>query len=463
MKKLSKYLVIAGLGLSLASCNLLDPDAVTDPNSPSENAVLENATKSDIQNLVTGLESENRNYNGVWTLFGAFGRDLYFFGTSDPNFFTQWLQLPTNSAPDAEDNTTFFGDGSAYESPYGAVRQSAFLNEAVNNTSELTDAEKNGVLGFSNTIKAYQLIWPWLHQGTNGIRVDFDYSDPLNPGPFLSQTEALARIRTILDEANTTLGSAGSSFVFELSSGFDGFDTPSTMQQVNRAIAARFALYAEDWDGALTALNGSFLNLNAATVEDLKAGPQHVYAGGDDRSNPFYYVPNGSADRIIVGSPLWVSQAEAGDGRVDDKLDLRDAPAEVSDLPLVSADWQEGRYEQDGPVPFIRNEELILIYAEAKIQRNTGTDLVDAVAALNTIRTIWGLPVYSGAVTQAALIDEMLNQRRYSLWGEGHRWVDMRRYGRLDQIDTSLDGGRVPTQVARPQGETDWEEYANGN
>ncbi len=463
MKKLSKYLVIAGLGLSLASCNLLDPDAVTDPNSPSENAVLENATKSDIQNLVTGLESENRNYNGVWTLFGAFGRDLYFFGTSDPNFFTQWLQLPTNSAPDAEDNTTFFGDGSAYESPYGAVRQSAFLNEAVNNTSELTDAEKNGVLGFSNTIKAYQLIWPWLHQGTNGIRVDFDYSDPLNPGPFLSQTEALARIRTILDEANTTLGSAGSSFVFELSSGFDGFDTPSTMQQVNRAIAARFAIYAEDWDGALTALNGSFLNLNAATVEDLKAGPQHVYAGGDDRSNPFYYVPNGSADRIIVGSPLWVSQAEAGDGRVDDKLDLRDAPAEVSDLPLVSADWQEGRYEQDGPVPFIRNEELILIYAEAKIQRNTGADLVDAVAALNTIRTIWGLPVYSGAVTQAALIDEMLNQRRYSLWGEGHRWVDMRRYGRLDQIDTSLDGGRVPTQVARPQGETDWEEYANGN
>ena len=106
---------------------------------------------------------------------------------------------------------------------------------------------------------------------------------------------------------------------------------------------------------------------------------------------------------------------------------------------------------------------MILIYAEAKIQRNTGTDLVDAVAALNTIRTIWGLPVYSGAVTQAALIDEMLNQRRYSLWGEGHRWVDMRRYGRLDQIDTSLDGGRVPTQVARPQGETDWEEYANGN
>jgi hypothetical protein len=55
----------------------------------------------------------------------------------------------------------------------------------------------------------------------------------------------------------------------------------------------------------------------------------------------------------------------------------------------------------------------------------------------------------------------MLTQRRYSLWGEGHRWVDMRRYDRLDEIDTSVDGGRVATQIGRPQGEIDWEAFAN--
>lgn len=463
MKKFTKYLAIAGLGLSFVACDLIDPAAVTDPNSPSENAVLQNATKSDIQNLVTGLEAENRNYNTVWTLFGAFGRDLYYFGTSDPNFFDQWLQLPGNPAPDAEDNHTFFGDGSAYESPYGAVRQADFLITAVNNTDQLSDAEASGVIGFANTLKAYQLIWPWHHQGTNGIRVELNYSDPLNPGDFLSQSDALTRIRAILDEANTSLGNAGSSFVFELTDGFENFDTPATMQEVNRAIAARFAVYAGDWGGALTALDDSFLNLNATTVAELKAGPAHVYAGGDDRTNPFYYVPDAAADRVIVGSPNWVNDAEANDDRIDDKLDLRTAPAEVSELPLVSADYQEGRYGQTDAVPFIRNEELILIYAEAKINRNTGTDLVDAVDALNTIRNIWGLPDYSGVVTQAALLDEMLNQRRYSLWGEGHRWVDMRRYDRLDDIDTSLDGGRVATQVARPQGELDWEDYVGSN
>src|SRR4029077_4415931 len=79
------------------------------------------------------------------------------------------------------------------------------------------------------------------------------------------------------------------------------------------------------------------------------------------------------------------------------------------------------------------NEELILIGAEAKIE--TG-DLNGAVANLNVIREAAGLADYSGSVDQTSLTDEMLKQRRYSLFGEGHRWIDMRRYGRLDQIQT---------------------------
>ena len=460
MKNITKYILFIGLTIGIVSCDILNPDTVNDPNSPSEGVVLVDATKSDLQNLVTGLEADSRSYNAAWTLFGAFGRDLVFFGTSDPNFFTQWLQLPSNTAPDAEDNNLFFADGSAYESPYGTIRQAALLVEATNNTSAVTDAEKNGLIGFANTLKGYQLIWPWLHQGTNGIRVEFDYNEPLNPGPFLSQDAALTAMRTILDDANTNLGNAGSSFPFELTSGYNGFNTPATMQEVNRAIAARLAVYDEDWQGALDALDDSFLNLSAATVADLKVGPQHVYAGGNDNLNPFFYPANADPNRIIVGSPNWVNAAEAGDGRVDDKLDLRTTPASVTDLPLISANWQEGRYSSTGSVPFIRNEELMLIYAEANIQLDTPASLASAVTAINTIRTIWGLAAYAGTVDQPSLINEMLNQRRFSLWGEGHRWADMRRYNRIGSIDTSLDGGRVATQVGRPQGEIDWDNFS---
>src|SRR5699024_4511053 len=129
-----------------------------------------------------------------------------------------------------------------------------------------------------------------------------------------------------------------------------------------------------------------------------------------------------------------------------------------------SANYQIGKYASStSPVPFIRNEELLLIYAEANAQKGGAAELANAVSAINIIRNIWGVGNYTGTVDKASLIAEVLKQRRYSLWGEGHRWVDMRRYDRLGDIDTSLDGGRVPTHIGRPQGELDWEEYSNKN
>jgi hypothetical protein len=57
----------------------------------------------------------------------------------------------------------------------------------------------------------------------------------------------------------------------------------------------------------------------------------------------------------------------------------------------------------------------------------------------------------------------VLFQRRYSLWGEpwGHRWVDLRRYDRLNatNVDVSLDRGTIFKQLARPQAEINWDEY----
>jgi len=60
------------------------------------------------------------------------------------------------------------------------------------------------------------------------------------------------------------------------------------------------------------------------------------------------------------------------------------------------------------------------------------------------------LPNYSGAVTQPAIIDEMLNQKRYSWFGEGHRWIDMRRYNRLNTLPIDRPGDDVWEEFPRP-------------
>ncbi|MEM9824129.1 MAG: RagB/SusD family nutrient uptake outer membrane protein, partial [Bacteroidota bacterium] len=95
------------------------------------------------------------------------------------------------------------------------------------------------------------------------------------------------------------------------------------------------------------------------------------------------------------------------------------------------------------------NEELILIYAEA----NIGSNNAEAVNAINVIRNAAGIGDYTGATSDAALVDEVLYQRRYSLFGEAHRWIDARRYDRLDELplDRSLD--KVHVQFPRPESE----------
>jgi hypothetical protein len=95
---------------------------------------------------------------------------------------------------------------------------------------------------------------------------------------------------------------------------------------------------------------------------------------------------------------------------------------------------------------------LVLIYAEANIQNN---DAADAVTALNVIRAAHGLAPYSGVTTSAALLTELLYERRYSLYCEGHRWIDLRRYGLLGTLPIDRAGdavwGEFPLPVSEVQ------------
>ncbi len=111
------------------------------------------------------------------------------------------------------------------------------------------------------------------------------------------------------------------------------------------------------------------------------------------------------------------------------KVSLRDDPAFSDGL---SGDYDVYIYSSNtDPVCIIRNEELILLYAEAKAQ--TG-DATEAINAINVIRTSAGLAAYSGGMSTDELIDEILYQRRYSLFAEAHRWIDMRRYNKLGEL-----------------------------
>jgi len=100
-------------------------------------------------------------------------------------------------------------------------------------------------------------------------------------------------------------------------------------------------------------------------------------------------------------------------------------------------------------VAIIRNEELILLFAEANMSANPTV----AVNAINIIRNAAGIGDYTGSTAADALEDEILFQRRYSLFGESHRWIDVRRFGRISELPNDRSGDAVPTAVPVPANE----------
>ncbi|MEJ8801390.1 RagB/SusD family nutrient uptake outer membrane protein [Pontibacter sp. H249] len=449
LKNISKYLRgyigLVALALVLPACDI---DEIEDPNNPTIESVLENATVDELNNLVVGTESGMRNVLGTYyDNVGVIGREHYRFSGADPRFTSDLLGFGSSIL----DNNTFYTTN-PWAARYRVVKNTNTLIDAVNNTNLVTDEQKQGYLGFAKTIKAHQLLLNLTMMNENGIRIDVDDFD--NLGPIVNRTEALAAIEGLLEEAKQDLSSAGSSFAFTLSDGFDDLITepelrnsasPSDFLEFNRAILARVNVYQEDFSGALQALDESFLELN----NNFAKGAYYIFSTGPgDQLNPLFFARNATGE-VRLAHPSYVSDATPGDDRLG-KVALRDAPATQSGL---TSQYDVALYNSNtDPVPIIRNEELILIYAEAKIQ--TGA-LPDAVTALDIIRTGHGLQPYSGPVTSEALITEMLRQRRYSLYFEGHRWVDMRRYNRLNELPIDRAGDDVWVSFPIPFSELD--------
>ncbi|QNK63655.1 RagB/SusD family nutrient uptake outer membrane protein [Pedobacter sp. PAMC26386] len=440
------YITFASV-LLVASCKL---DNIPDPNNPSITSVTNNANTAQLQNLVTGLESRSKDYvAAAQNVFGTFGRDVWYFNSSDSRNIQFWLGLDGRK-PDAD----FYGVNSIYVSPYQTIKQANVLISAVNNTSVVNAEQKLAYTGFAKTIQGYQYLIPANSQYQNGIRIDV--SNELKPGPFVSYEEALKAIQGVLAAGYADLTKAGTTLPFKLSSGYAPFSSPAGLAKVNRALAARTAIYQKDWQVALDALNLSFFSLTG----DLDLGPAHVYGAPPEPFNPFFYVLNANVSNLPVVHPSFVQDALPGDSRITKKIFVRTTPLinTVGTIPLSSL-YQDKRWANNtAPIPFIRNEELILIYAEASAQLG---HFEDAVTAINRIRISANLAPYTGEKNLDALIPEILFQRRYSLWFEpaGHRWFDLRRYNRLNEINVKLDAGSVFTQLERPSSEVNWDAF----
>ncbi|WP_026913968.1 RagB/SusD family nutrient uptake outer membrane protein [Christiangramia portivictoriae] len=432
---LTKIFILFFLISGFQAC---DVEEFSDLNNPEVDAFRDNLTRGDLQDLVGGVLYSMRVRLGTYyDDLGVIGREYWRFSSSDPRFTADLLGKENAVL----DNNTFYITN-PWAARYRTVKNVNLILEFIDGqdvSAQFTDLEISATKGFLKTVKAYELLLNLNLTYQNGIRVDV--ADENNLGPFLGYDAALSAIRALLDEAAADLQNGGDSYPFTLTSGFAGFSSPGSFLEANKAIAARVAAYQEDFPAVLDYLEDSFLTLDASMLDE---GIYYNFSADQtDILNPMFFPVEASTAGARIVQPDFVTDAEEGDERLN-KIAQR---SESLTFDFLTGDYAVFRYTSNiDAIPIIRNEELILLYAEANIYQNPS----EAVAALNLIRNSAGLDDYDGDSSEASLIDEMLMQRRYSLFAEGHRWLDVRRYDRLDELPIDREGDDVFEQFPIP-------------
>jgi hypothetical protein len=450
----------ARLGLLLTGIAACSSERLVIPNYNQPTTEGVSKDPKGVQLLATGILAGSRNsMAGMVQDFGTFGRESYNYFPTDGRTISNYLVgIP---GPQRLDPAGFASGGWAgrYQNQRNAVQLAD-----VANTTALSTEQKSAVSGFAKTYRALELLYVIVSRDTLGAPVDIP-ADPNSPAPFVSRDSVYKFISATLDDAATDLQAGGTSFPFTLHSGFAGFDAPATFLQFNRAIAARVLAYrgslgcgAPCYTQALTAVAASFASPvgGATSLADLNRGTYNVYStapGDNTNANSF-----AQENYIFAHASIETDAQSTPSGTIDDRFTRKvvrlASPVTPPQNLNIPATHRFTIYPTpSSPAPIIRNEELMLIRAEANIF--TG-NFAAAMQDINNIRTVSGGGLAPVAIaTPAAGLTALLYERRYSLLFEGQRWNDHRRFGLLSLLPLDQAGQFVAKVMPIPQAECD--------
>jgi len=457
--------VVSGLGLAAAllaaGCSSEDFN-ILNTNDPTVEQLTQTPTRATLARAALGSAAALYNDVGFATdLYSIFGREGWDLQGLNPLFTTEMLAGPLTPGG--------FG-GLLWTSQYVALRAVNTYLSAIDKASDLSSAEKAASLGYAQTLKALLFHRLIVRTGALGIPLAVDVPVDAPPAPFVSQQNVYAALVALLDEARTNLAAGGAAFPFNMPPGYTGFGTPATFVRFNRALYAKIQIHRATlaacglscYQQALTALNDSFIS-TTGLPGSLSTG---VYLGystaAGEPANPLSEPL--SAQRLWVHPSLQTGVELKLSGQPDDRFATKVRPAGPRTVNSLTGTLKPviynvpGTFEADlgADIPLLKNEELILLRAEARWF--TG-DKTGAIADIDLIRTSsGGLPPSSltAASSDAAFITQLLYNRLYSLlWEQGTRWVDARRFGRLNTLPIDRPGDQTFPNFLVPAPECD--------
>lgn len=437
MRQTHALLLLAALGAG--ACSL---DLSTNPNSPDQ--IGDNPTRTQVSAAANGMLIAFRPELADMALeAGIVGREALRFDGSDPRFTSELLHGPLDPG-----GIAFGGDHWLEE--YNTIRTGNNLLAVLPTAQALTAEEQSATSGYVKTLQALNFLLVLDFHTVDSIPIDVGIDVTAPPAPFATNAAAYARVEQLLDEGLAELAAGGAAFPFKLPGGFLAFNNPATFSLFNRAIRARVSVYQNQFADALTALAASFID--PAIPLDFGAYMSFGTIAGDF-TNPLAIDPQ-NGENFVHPSIETGAQLQADGVSLDQRFLDKTVSRKPQSLDNLTADLGWTRYSTPTtPIPIIKNEELILLRAEANIGLG---NLAAAVTDIDLVRTTsGGLLPYSGTVDQPSLLTELLYNKTYSLLYEGgHRWIDARHYGLLATLPVDRPGDVVFPTYPIPNAET---------
>jgi hypothetical protein len=424
---MTRQCLVVFAAVFVSACNL----DLKNPNSPTEGEVTTSADAT--IGLATGLQGRFSQ---------SYGNYAYMAGLVTDEFASTTAALISIS--DAEQGSVPRGTGIAenvFNSVYRTVRTADELLAGSDALAGQFDAgTRSGLRALAFALKAESLGEALQSYQTIPIKT-FGEIAPL----YVPRAEALAYVRALLDSAADEIAAVAPSALFNNSIMTPGANLPNIVQ----LFRARYARMANDDAAALAASNlVARSGPPALSVLTFPAPGVNFYANVTGGTNGI--APRRQWRLSMTGGDqrfTWfVVPSTTLTGRVGALLDP----------------WNRYASPQSS-LPVYFPDEALLIKAEALA--NTG-QLAASQAALDSVRTDCTgnrgiddpkacLAPLVGVLTQAQLIAEIYNQRRYELFGTGLRWEDSRR--------RNLIRGPVSTPAVPVDAQRCWLPYAVGD
>jgi hypothetical protein len=389
-------------GIVAGGCNL----DLNDPNFPTEEVVF-----GDGQNLLlvaVGLQAEAAEMIGPQIFSASLAADEVGAGSASFDNF---------KAADVGDELTAgqFLSEAPWTAAYRVNKLAGDLLAAVPPLN-LRAGTKSGILALAKTLRA--LAFGHLATLYTDAPIEAGIDNP--NASFVPRAQLLTEAISLLNAARQDLQATPASDEFNTTIQAPGFNLSATID----ALLARYSLMSGDLAGAATA---------AARVTGRS---EFRFAQTDP--NPVYgnMYNSGNAFQLRARQELRLN-AEAGDERVDYWVNA----ASIQGASRTLDDLNQYRSPDDA-FPVFLPDEMTLIRAEVAARQN---DLGTARTLINEVRTECGaadepsacLPALTPAQLpdQAAVLAEILKQRRYELYLQGLRIDDLRRFDAARKYD----------------------------